>query len=1227
MNANRTIRALVSITDEGLFERLATTILREANPLYESLVQTGINADGKTVKAPLDGICYVSGARPPHLIAVHHTTSARNGLKRKWLYDPDAATLPDKSKKSSTPPGDFIKTAKIVAQERKEVPDLQATLVLTTNRDPSETVIREVEDARRAHDIEIDLWSCSRLAHFLDNSPVGHWIRRQFLQIEQELLSPELLHELSRKSLEVNHPLDNAKAWIPRALDEALALSLYRDVTFVVACTGQGKTVACYRRLVSHVQAGGFGLVLSDDVVASATTLDQAIADALRRLHPTLASDEETALSICSPERPLLLVVEDINRADRTQFLAEKIAKWSRTQAETEDKNNWETKWHLLCPLWPETFALLGDQARKSIEPLLVFAGGFSENEGREAILARARLISNELSPLSGLSISKSLGHDLLLIALYDFDNTPDPGQVIGQFVDTSLSRTVGADRDHLPAEYRKALRLLAEGMLSHRQIDPHWLDVRDWEDVQGEPLRLISRIAHVGELIRLMGPTENQRLMFRHDRVRDWLLADAVGELERRNALRNCIVTEPYYAEVMGTVLSSNSLGSNFLRRVAEANPLALFHALRLFGDATQTSILQAIDSWLDNPATHDPSNLHLRLEALAMLEETDSHRVPAIVRKFPDQAFSGQFARLRNGDTIGGIELCMILAPGIDDPWRDIQIEHAKLRHGAKLSSDLDQFLRRNDLNGEIRLGALRLAGHIGDPSLSYAIEACWNIDDETLNHLAEYLWAFGQCCGNEPARFLGPVCDAWAALPDDSEREGEPSPRDNLAAYELRFAFSRWPPHTAIDYFVQRAVHDDLKWPITFMLHSIDHPKALEFVAQELAAIRRRLKGTKSFSPFVRTAADEWQRAQEQGRPMSDESRKLLLSLWQDDENDNFLRMAAFSLWAATKQDDDLKVLLIASLPEQLAERVLAQRLARGDKQAIPAMIGKLSGTNYSEYWWQYGRYLWAPELTDELDRFLDNRGEQAKRVWLEFCDADPITSELIIRLPTKDAERLLLKHWKHLRFSSHFVQAALYVATKPLLEVAYAAIEDCPKPAGLMMHLGMRFGIKVKGHPGLNRENQVLALAPYLDLLEDLSISMLWEECNNRGWFATRKKLLDSQLQSRLAQRIWNRDCAIKELDSMVEEDRQYWIDHWIDQHMKADVSWSEILTTLMVWLDARQSLEALEVVTSAVAYRGERKDISLLRTYKGMKEDGVKELILDTEFAVQRRTLS
>lgn len=38
------------------------------------------DAAGKTVKSPLDGFCFVRGANPPHLIAVHHTITARDSL-------------------------------------------------------------------------------------------------------------------------------------------------------------------------------------------------------------------------------------------------------------------------------------------------------------------------------------------------------------------------------------------------------------------------------------------------------------------------------------------------------------------------------------------------------------------------------------------------------------------------------------------------------------------------------------------------------------------------------------------------------------------------------------------------------------------------------------------------------------------------------------------------------------------------------------------------------------------------------------------------------------------------------------------------------------------------------------------------------------------------------------------------------------------------------------------
>lgn len=117
MNIGGTVQALASITDAGLFEQLATAVLREANPHYVSLAHPGVNVEGKTVKAPLDGICFVPGFDPPHLIAVHHTITAREKLESKWLRDP-ATVKPRKGSRPTAPAGDLIKTAAIVAEER-----------------------------------------------------------------------------------------------------------------------------------------------------------------------------------------------------------------------------------------------------------------------------------------------------------------------------------------------------------------------------------------------------------------------------------------------------------------------------------------------------------------------------------------------------------------------------------------------------------------------------------------------------------------------------------------------------------------------------------------------------------------------------------------------------------------------------------------------------------------------------------------------------------------------------------------------------------------------------------------------------------------------------------------------------------------------------------------------------------------------------------------------------
>ncbi len=126
-----TTRRLSEMTDEGAFERLATAVLRDAKTDSAGVIHTGVNAEGKTVKSPVDGIVFVLGAQPPRMIAAHHTICVRDDLKKKWLHDPSKATSRNGGKPKA-PPGDLLKAAEVFSKQRTQMPSLCSMLILTT---------------------------------------------------------------------------------------------------------------------------------------------------------------------------------------------------------------------------------------------------------------------------------------------------------------------------------------------------------------------------------------------------------------------------------------------------------------------------------------------------------------------------------------------------------------------------------------------------------------------------------------------------------------------------------------------------------------------------------------------------------------------------------------------------------------------------------------------------------------------------------------------------------------------------------------------------------------------------------------------------------------------------------------------------------------------------------------------------------------------------------------
>lgn len=1227
---NDTIRALAEITDTGLFENLATAVMRSAKPeLYVNLTQPGVNADGKTVKSPVDGISFVPGANPRHMVTAHHTIGLQKDLQAKWLHDPSTVTPRNRSKKSTAPAGDLVKTVAIASDERRKTLNLNVTLALTTNKEPPEDVTREAERTAHAHGIVLDIWSGSRIADYLDHTPDGQWLRKKYLGIKQERLSHDLLRELSRKSLEIHQTRIQESEQVVRDAARSVIERLAAPVGFLVGESGFGKSVACWQYLSRHIEGGGCGLVLPHGMLASSLTLDQALDSALRQLHQPLAHGSGAeARSLCSQGSPLLIVVEDVSRSGQSAHLIERLARWAANQR--KDGQVCGSDWRLICPVWPELFAALDDETRKQVEPLSARLGPFAPEEARQAILRRAASEAVHVSALDADVLAERLGYDPLLIGLSNLKSDTPPGKIIASFITGSTDRLAASDGTHSGCDYSSGLRSLADAMLSRRNIDPAWSDVRMWFSGSPDQLSTLRELARHGEVIRLTRSADDARLGFRHDRVRKWLLTDAAAYALREQDLDGDVFSEPFFADVIGAALADPSTPPSIAERARLNNPLALFYALHSFREASAPvhhAVLSAIDGWLANDASHSRAHQSMRYAALHILSDTQSPHVVPLLGRFRNRSWTGPLAGLRNGDLKSGVDLCCSLKPGTGVGWRDRAIEHAKARFGPRLISELSAFLKRPQLPKRETIGALRLAGHLGDASLAESIWTLWSSDSERTEHLDDYLWAAAQCGGERTDLLLTPVCDAWATLPVMSEKGGPVSPRNDLAANHVAWAFWKRLPETALRYFISRAACEDLRWPILYMLRGIDHPEAVAFVARDLAIRARALENSNGYLPLLSMSKDHWRRQQrERRKPMSQESRARLLALWTNTENDKHLRKQSFQLWAATSHPDDLSILRIQDPKDLLEADVLRALLERGDKMAIPRFIEKIRADKEG-YWWQFARDIWSDELTATLDEQLTLRGATATPAWGDRGYCDWIMSDQVTRLAQTVAEQLLSKHWNLLRFSPHFVQAALYTATPRLLALVGETVRECPTPATLFEHIDSHFGIKTFGHPGVTRIEQVEALIPYLVYVGELAIHTFWELCNERGWKKLRREYLDSHLVG-----MWRTNAGlddetlIAELDLELTHNRVPLLDSWVERHMDNGRSIESILSVVRQWLALKRTPKALEIAASVITHAGTRAHIDQLNEGHDQSELA-KEIIADTRFAVFRRTLT
>src|SRR5438876_229403 len=127
-----TRKQIEEMTDEGRFEQLALAALRRMKPDCEAVIHEGMNADGKTIQSCVDAEGIVPGSNPPRYVMIACTTTKREKLRKKWLFDylkPESyAVNPRRSLSRKRPPeakddGDLFKAIRRAQEKRKELPD------------------------------------------------------------------------------------------------------------------------------------------------------------------------------------------------------------------------------------------------------------------------------------------------------------------------------------------------------------------------------------------------------------------------------------------------------------------------------------------------------------------------------------------------------------------------------------------------------------------------------------------------------------------------------------------------------------------------------------------------------------------------------------------------------------------------------------------------------------------------------------------------------------------------------------------------------------------------------------------------------------------------------------------------------------------------------------------------------------------------------------------------
>ncbi|MGJ8530265.1 hypothetical protein [Maritalea sp.] len=1011
--------------------------------------------------------------------------------------------------------------------------------------------------------------------------------------------------------------------------------TLTSSVVFLNGSSGAGKSAFCHQLCKAVVDRGGLGFVVTHDVLERSSSFSQAIRESLVAEVASLTIDAPVGeLVRLSQSQEVQIWIEDINLSTSPTDLISKLNRFCREL--DGPKNDLQARTlKVLCPVWPENLRALPTEVSKIVQSRVADLTDFSDHEAREAIQKRSQAAGVELTNVEADEVREHLGNDPLLIGLWTGQGSENASEVLSEYVANALSEVSKANARSVYS-LRESVISIAAWMLENRISDPSFEQLYA-KFGSTQIFADIEAICSAGRLFREVSQGKQSKLGFRHDRVKDFLLIEAILNALLKEDYSQSYLTDPFYSDLVARASVRADIPVKFWEFAKSSIPLICFGALKHCQKGNPSiakRLLNDCEELVDAGLLENvPKQVRWAIEwQIAGLQGSQFKR---LVDATKEDTHAGREARVLNGEVKAAANLCYRVEPSSNAPFRDRLIAHARARHGPKWLEGVAALVSDTTNTEKQREAALYLAGECADERLAESVAECWKTMKDHENELSYgMLFAAVSCLSGFDEQTLEDVFKAWEALPTEDpegkDNSGLSDRRYNVAKYCLAGGLRRVCSDRTLRPLIQLAkTNEDMGHVVYACLEQLDHPLAAVFVACYIAGIDKRVEGKKgSFNSLASSRFGLF------GSDMDHNvryARPALLSLkidWEKTENEFFFRKRCFQLWRASASVKQLQRLAECP-PEGLDEELLLSRCRIGDIMAIPHLRAKIEQRCANGiYWFQFIRQFDSRLFEDLILQKLEEVAVALKTGGKPDYSADSTITDILADRRDEFATSTILEHWENLQHRYNYPHVLLCIATPATLSLHARHFEGIEDKEDYFKLLSFAYGFRNSDRSGITDAMQLTALEPYLDHFKASLIEELWDECNDKGFIDWRREHLDGRLtEDGWAFKQINDEAAFRHLDQELMDRSSIGMAaySWSSIRRRDSNSPKSLIDTAVRYVESRASNGAAEFFAELLTLIGTRDDLKFLSKHVGA---GLltQEQYEGTVFAVQKRSL-